>query len=197
MLLFGHLGLTVGAAWALGHSYDKLQARKPSTEAGTNKLQRLASKIDYRVVLIGSILPDIIDKPLGLWILHGEYGGGRSFCHTLLFALLLILGGLIWYKKKRGILLLTLALANITHLVLDEMWLCKETLLWPALGLSFHSADSTDISNWFSNLWNGFITNPGAYIPEIIGAFAIFLLTITFLTRKGKLWLFIKNGKID
>jgi inner membrane protein len=197
MLVFGHLGLTIGAAWALGHSYDKLQARKQPLEASVNKIQRLASKIDYRVVIIGSMLPDIIDKPLGLWVLHGEYGGGRSFFHTLLFALLLILGGLIWYKKKRGILLLTLALANITHLVLDEMWVCKETLLWPALGLSFHPADSTDISIWFSSLWNGFLTNPSAYIPETMGALIIFLLALAFLMRKGKLSLFIKSGKID
>jgi inner membrane protein len=103
MLLFGHMGLTFGAAWALGHGYDKLQARKQPLKAGINTLHHLASKIDYRAVLIGSMLPDIIDKPLGLWVLHDEYGGGRSFFHTLLFALLLLLAGMIWYRKKRGI----------------------------------------------------------------------------------------------
>jgi membrane-bound metal-dependent hydrolase YbcI (DUF457 family) len=193
MLLFGHLGLTVGAAWALGHSYDKLQARKQPLEAGTNKLQLLASKIDYRVVLIGSMLPDIIDKPLGLWVLHEEYGGGRSFAHTLLFAFLLILAGLIWYKRKRGILLLTLALANVMHLILDSMWIQKETLLWPVLGLSFYPSGPSD---WLSVWWDSLTENPSVYIPEAIGIL-ILLLALVALIRKKKLLLFIKSGKTE
>jgi inner membrane protein len=193
MLLFGHLGLTAGGAWALAHSYDKLQARKQPLESGTDKLRRLASKIDYRVVLIGAMLPDIIDKPLGILVLHGEYGGGRSFCHTLLFALLLILAGLIWYRRKRGILLLTLALANIMHLALDEMWNCKETLLWPALGLSFYPGNTSD---WLSIWWNALTSNPATYIPEIIGAL-ILLLALAVLIRKERLSLFIKSGKTE
>ncbi len=193
MLLFGHLGLTVGAAWALGHSYDKLQARKQPREPGANKLRRLASKIDYRVVLIGAMLPDIIDKPLGILVLHGEYGGGRSFFHTLLFALLLILAGLIWYRRKRGILLLTLALANIMHLALDGMWNCKETLLWPVLGLSFYPGNTSD---WLSIWWNALTSNPATYIPEIIGAL-ILLSALAFLIRKERLSLFIKSGKTE
>ncbi len=193
MLLFGHSGLTVGAAWALGHSYDKLQARKQPLEAGTNKLQLLASKIDYRVVLIGSMLPDIIDKPLGLWVLHEEYGGGRSFAHTLLFAFLLILAGLIWYKRKRGILLLTLALANVMHLILDSMWIQKETLLWPVLGLSFYPRGPSD---WLSVWWDSLTENPSVYIPEAIGIL-ILLLALVALIRKKKLLLFIKSGKTE
>lgn len=193
MLLFGHLGLTVSAAWAFGNSYDKLQARKQPLESGTNKLQRLASKIDYRVVLIGSMLPDIIDKPLGILILHGEYGGGRGFFHTLLFALLLSLAGLIWYRKKRGTLLLTLGLATIMHLVLDSMWTRKETLLWPVLGLSFYPGNTID---WLSIWWHDLFTNPSTYIPEILGTF-ILVVFLVLLFRKKKFFSLIRNGVIE
>jgi inner membrane protein len=196
MLLFGHLGLTLGTAWASGHGCDKLRARKQPLEAGANKLRRLASKIDYRVVLIGSMLPDIIDKPLGLWVLHDEYGGGRSFAHTLLFALILIMAGLIWHRKKRGIFLLTLALANAMHLVLDSMWTRKETLLWPVLGRSFYPSGAGDLSQALSSWWKDLLANPATYIPEIAGALILSLFLLT-LIRKKKLLLFIKSGKAE
>jgi membrane-bound metal-dependent hydrolase YbcI (DUF457 family) len=196
MLLFGHLGLTTGAAWASGHSYDKLRARKQPLESGSDKLRRLASKIDYRVVLIGSMLPDIIDKPLGLWVLHDEYGGGRSFCHTLFFALILLLAGIIRQRRKRGILLLTLALANAMHLVLDEMWTRKETLLWPVLGRSFYPSGAGNLSQALSSWWKALSSNPSVYIPEIAGALILSLFLLA-LIRKKNLLLFFKSGKIE
>ena len=63
MLLFAHLGLTLARA-------------------------RLIRGADLAFVLLGSMLPDIIDKPLGT-ILFGTPAMGRIFAHTLLFLLLL------------------------------------------------------------------------------------------------------------
>ncbi len=39
-------------------------------------------------MLIGSMLPDIIDKPLGGLICKETLGNGRTYAHTLLFLLL-------------------------------------------------------------------------------------------------------------
>jgi hypothetical protein len=51
--------------------------------------KNLQKIIDYRLVLIASILPDIIDKPLGGVILKESVGNGRIYAHTFLFLLFL------------------------------------------------------------------------------------------------------------
>jgi hypothetical protein len=73
MLLFGHIGITLGVAWLIE--------------------SKLKVKMDYRLIIIGSLLPDIIDKPVGMILL--PLNNGRVFGHTLLFILILLLIGLI------------------------------------------------------------------------------------------------------
>src|SRR2546427_12361526 len=51
MFLLGHLGIGLGLAWLLS--------------------TRSSFRIDFRLVLLGSILPDLIDKPLA-FLLHLE-----------------------------------------------------------------------------------------------------------------------------
>jgi len=53
MFVLAHTGITLAAARGM----EKLMARR-----GIRKLPEL---LDYRLVLVGSMLPDIIDKPLG------------------------------------------------------------------------------------------------------------------------------------
>lgn len=68
MLVFGHLGFTTGI-------FSLIE-------------EKLGYRIDYRVVFIGALLPDMIDKPLGMILL--PLHNGRVFAHTLLFALMLL-----------------------------------------------------------------------------------------------------------
>ena len=63
MLLFAHLGLTLATA-------------------------RFFSRMSLAALALGSMLPDIIDKPLGL-VVFGSPNMGRTFAHTLLFLMLL------------------------------------------------------------------------------------------------------------
>ena len=75
MLLFGHLGITLAATQTFAVLW---QGKK-----------RFSESIDYRLVLLGSMLPDIIDKPLGGFIFKDALGSGRIYAHTLIFLLLL------------------------------------------------------------------------------------------------------------
>ena len=70
MLLFAHTGITLGTA--------KIMARA----AGWRE-KGLPAQLDYRLVLIGSMLPDLIDKPLGGVI--PPLGNGRIYSHTRCF----------------------------------------------------------------------------------------------------------------
>ena len=84
----------------------------------------------------GSILPDLIDKPVGLLLLADTIGYGRIYCHTLLFTgLVLFIGILVYTRYPRiGILFLALTAGVLSHQVLDAMWLEPNNWYWPALG---------------------------------------------------------------
>jgi inner membrane protein len=143
MLLFAHVGLTLASA-------------------------RLWSRVSLAFLALGSILPDIIDKPLGL-IIFGSPSMGRIFAHTLLFLLLLTALSI----RSRDIRLISLTWGVLAHLLLDGMWKSPETLLWPLLG-PFPSAPLLDTLSYLEMLMHG-LNNPGILIPELAGlAYIIF-----------------------
>ena len=208
MLIFAHTGIPLSVAW-LSHKAI-LQARHGSTakpkvsransasavdclldnRSGTDSL---ASRLDYRLMLLGSVLPDLIDKPLGIWLLRDTLSNGRVFAHTLLFAVLLMAVGIYVYIGRRKVNLLCLSFGNIAHLGLDEMWLDRGTFFWPLYDWSF---ERTDVSHWLDSIVVSLRTEPGVYIPEILGAplLSIFLVSII---RKGKLYPFFRTGEAD
>jgi membrane-bound metal-dependent hydrolase YbcI (DUF457 family) len=118
---------------------------------------------------LGSMLPDIIDKPLGL-VVFGSPSMGRTFAHTLLF--LMLLSFLCIYF--RDIRLITITWGVFCHLCLDTMWNSPQILLWPLLG-PFPSSPLLDTMSYLEMLLSG-LKYPSILIPEIAGlAYLIFL----------------------
>ena len=74
--------------------------------------EKLKTKMDYRLVAVGSLLPDLVDKPVGMILL--PLNNGRVFGHTLLSILILLLIGL---RCRR---FMFLSLASYLHLI--EGW---------------------------------------------------------------------------
>jgi membrane-bound metal-dependent hydrolase YbcI (DUF457 family) len=83
---------------------------------------------------IGSILPDLFDKPLGYILLPDVIGYGRSLFHSLLvFNVLFIIGLVLWiYRRSAAILAIDIGI--LSHQILDMMW--REPVNWldPILG---------------------------------------------------------------
>lgn len=177
MLVLGHTGVALGAIEG---------ALRLSGKRRKNPI-----KIDFRFVLIGALLPDIIDKPIGMWLLRDFFSNGRIFAHTLLFNLLLIVLGFYLYKKWRATGLLVLGISSSLHLIQDRMWLSPHTLLWPALGLGF---PRTDISHWLENVLYKLFSTPSVYIPEAVGG-SILLWFGLGLLRRGMVWRFLLKGE--
>jgi membrane-bound metal-dependent hydrolase YbcI (DUF457 family) len=91
---------------------------------------------DRRAVIlciIGSIIPDLIDKPLGL-LLPSVLGGGRTLFHALLIILMLLLCIFMFIQSKERLLAAGVAFALLLHQLLDEMWLEPENWFFPLLG---------------------------------------------------------------
>lgn len=151
----------------------------------------LANRVDIRLLLVGSILPDIIDKPVGIFLFRDTFSSGRIFCHTLLFFILITCGGLYLYRSRNKIWLLVLSFGTFTHLIFDLMWLTPRTLLCPLYGFSF---EKIDIGYWIQDMFQALLTNPMVWISELVGL-AIFVCFIWLLVRRGNLYAFIRNGQ--
>ena len=211
MLLLAHAGITLGVTKLLNTAISRNSAsttvsqnvKEPlpsasitaqsSTEARkTLWLSALGEHIDVRLLLIGSMLPDIVDKPIGLYLFRGTFSTGRLFCHTCLFLILITLAGVYLYKVRGRAWLLVLAFGTFTHLILDQMWLAYRTFLWPFFGFTF---EREDIADWTAKMLRALHTDPSVYLPEFIGA-VVLIWFVLVLVRKKKIYSFIRNGKV-
>ena len=137
--------------------------------------------IDFRFVIIGSMLPDMIDKPLGVFVLSGQLGTGRAFAHSLAFVSAIALVALLWPGLARR-LLAPLALGAAAHLVFDQMWRQPRTLLWPLLGWRLERAD---VRGWLEQMLEQLSSDPYIYVSEAAGAALVVLLVVSLLRRRG------------
>lgn len=90
------------------------------------------SAIDYRLVVVGVLVPDAVDAALG----------GARVLHTLMASVLMLTGVMLGTRGRRGTRrrLLALPIGSFLHLVLDAMWSATEVFWWPFFGLSFDQA---------------------------------------------------------
>ena len=122
-------------------------------------------------LLLGAILPDLVDKPLGL--LAGN-GYGRLYAHTLVAAL--GLAALAWALRRPAVT--ALALGVPAHLALDRLWEVPEVLLWPLLG-------AFPQETWTVGDYLALAQRSGYVIGfELVGAAAL-ALTFAWWTRRN------------
>lgn len=196
MLIFGHAGVTLGAGVLLKGTLTRSYSLQPRvnkvTDGSRARWLTFLEKIDIRLLLIGSLLPDIIDKPVGQFFLRDSLSSGRIFCHTLAFLLLITLTGFYLYRSHGKTWLLVLAFGTFTHLICDRMWLAPQTLLWPAYGWAFPKCDLT---YWLQNIFYALFTDPAVYVPELVGMM-ILIWFVLVLVRRGRVHAFIRNGQV-
>ncbi len=188
MLVFGHAGITLGAAALAAGAAERLQ-NVPYSKVSW--FVSLARRVDIRILLVGSLLPDIIDKPVGQYFFRETFSNGRIFSHTLLFFIVLAGIGLFVFRRYHQRWLLILAAGTFLHLVLDSMWTAPATLLWPSLGFTFEKEELTD---WLANIFRELLSHPGNYIPELTGLVILIWFGLTLVFRK-KTGVFLKQGK--
>ena len=147
---------------------------------------------DLRYLLVGSLLPDLLDKFLYLVAVTDS---SRTYGHTLLLGVLtLFIVMLITNKEnsnRKSYLLVPIAL--LFHLLLDEMWLFKETLFWPI----FDSQFSQHISSADSllELFIISINKTEILIKEFIGVGCLFFVLNKDRKFKSNCSRIIRTGK--
>ena len=205
--VFGHVGLTLAAAYpaerllramAAGSDHSQEPAAPANLEdtPGGDVVRPLGARrtVDYRIVILGSLVPDIIDNPLGLWLASDLVNdSARSVGHTAFFAFLLLAAAYTAHRLGRGPALVVLAGSAAWHLVLDQMWREHDIALWPFLGWSF-PVGTADLAEWSSS----HLTDLLAFYtdaPEIGGAVVIFLFALR-LWRTRAVLPFLRTGVV-
>jgi len=150
MLLFAHLGLTLAAG-------------------------RFFAKADLAFLALGSLLPDLIDKPLG-WLVYGTPSMGRIYAHTLLFLMLLMVLAVVSWDIR----LASLSGGVLAHLILDSMWNSPTTLFWPLRGPFPVVAEQLNANDYIRQLLMG-LHDPWISVPELLGL--TYLLYFAFQHR--------------
>ena len=174
MLFAGHIGITLAAAKGapIVISYVRKRIGPPGDD---DEFKRSWTEtLDDRALIIGSILPDIVDKPLALVIAPALVGHSlRTIGHTIAFAVILLAVATVIATRSKLRWPLAMAFASTGHLALDMMWYSPRILLWPISASTF--------SPRFIHEWG---PNPDAIylIAEIVGVLIILGLAIRLTT---------------
>ena len=148
------------------------------------------SRIDYRWILAGAVLPDLIDGALSLTIYTGD--SGRGAAHSIAAVVVVAAGVLLLTKGTTRLSLFGLAVGWLLHLVADGMWQSPETFLWPAFGTGFSDAPVEPYS------W-GLLTDPLDHLwtwgGEVLGLAALLYLAAAFeLGDRERRARFLRDG---
>ena len=157
------------------------------------RVKRLRA-LDYRVVALAALGPDLIDKPLAAVYFYRRYKSAVLFAHTLLahlaaFALLLRWRPHWWPYM----------LAFHGHALADRLWQFPDTFYWPLRGWRFHvwrkeGSEQEDIKRAY---WYAFTRRPELWLWEVVGA----IVGVWFVWRHrlylpGQLWAFLRTGRL-
>jgi hypothetical protein len=174
MLFFGHIGLTLLVIFLLAIA--------------------LKIGVDYRLVIIGSMLPDIIDKPVGEYIFSSIFHNGRIFGHTLLFIAVLVIIALLVAKKYRYWGVGIISAGAIFHQIEDQMWNAAETWFWPLFGWGF---PQHEIDNYIMYLLSNLLSRLDIFVPELAGLVIVGAFIFRFrLYRPDNARAFIYTGSL-
>jgi inner membrane protein len=149
-------------------------------------------RVDYRIVAVASLLPDLIDKPIGRLLLRDRYESGRIYAHTLLLNLALFCV-LFFMRGRAKRTLVLIPISSLLHLAEDGVWSHPRVFWWPLFGTAFPRDPVSDGTLSFLNPLN----NPGAIWQETVGlAVIVWLLASHGLLNREGIRSFIRTGRL-
>ena len=87
---------------------------------------------DYRLVVLGVLLPDLIDGP----------AGGARVLHSVAAGAAVLAAVMVTTRRRRRLRrrLLAIPIGMFLHLLLDGAWTTRRVFWWPVFGWSFGGA---------------------------------------------------------
>ncbi len=149
------------------------------------------SRIDYRFVLLGAILPDLVD---GVLMLFFAWPAGRGISHSILaptFVCVAIVGA---FKAERRLAVFGIGVGWFVHLALDGMWQAPRTFLWPFFGTGFASTPREPYS---LDLFADPLAHVLTWAGELVGIAALTWFWIAFeFGRDDRFRRFLDDGHL-
>jgi len=152
-------------------------------------------RIDYRVVLLGAILPDLIDKPIGRIFFEDRFQTSRLFGHTFLFVVVSLLSIQLILRGESARRWFILPIGCLLHLVLDGLWSDPVTLFWPLFGSTFPPHPTQDY--WLEVLRRP-LEHPWVLVQEMFGLGVLLYIAWAYgLFDRSRLGAFVRSGKLE
>jgi len=153
--------------------------------AATVSCHALDRRADLRFVIFLTLVADIVDKPLGLWVFKETINNGRVWFHSLAVNLLVTL--VLLAVGKPGVY----ALALWLHQLCDRMWMRPWVALWPLTG-RFGYRDLA-FEDWVYGIFN-----PYNVVSDVIGLVVLAAFAWRYrLFRPSRLWVWARTGKLE
>lgn len=150
--------------------------------------------MDLRWIAVGSILPDVLDKPVGSILFHDTFGTHRLAAHALVFPVVLL--GVVMMATRRATAgrraAIGVVIGCFVHLLLDGVWTSPEAFLWPLFGLEFPSVPGSD----FVTLLGDMLQSPFVWAGEAIGAGYLGILWRRQLREPGAVRRLLADGRV-
>ncbi len=150
--------------------------------------------MDLRWVLAGSLLPDLIDKPIASILFHDTFRTDRIVAHAVVFPVVLMF--IVMAATSRGTSLrrglISLVIGVFVHLILDGAWTSPEAFFWPLFGLDFPPVAGSD----FATLLGDMLESPWVWLGEAAGLGYLLFLWRRYLAEQGAIAAFRSDGRI-
>lgn len=150
-------------------------------------------KVDLRLLALGAVLPNLIDKPLTL-LFPDTFPGDRTVAHTLVVSAAVMTAILLATRRgRRRRAFMAVAIGMLLHLALDAMWTEPEVLFWPVLGVEFPPDGGG--GGWPSVMAS--LRSPWNWLLELVGlVYLIVLYRAAGLTDPEARSAFIRGGRL-
>lgn len=128
-------------------------------------------RVDYRFVLLGAVLPDVIDGAT-CWLY--DCGGGRGIAHSLLANVVATVLIILLLRGETRLAVFGIGVGWLLHLVGDAMWDGPQTFFWPVAGTDFATSPAEPYS------WDLFV-DPRAHVWTWAGELAGLVILAWFI----------------
>lgn len=151
-------------------------------------------KVDVRFLLLGAILPDLIDLSIGTVLRADRFSTGELWFHTLLVpSIYMTLVLLLTRRGRRRRAFMALGVGWLFHLLLDGMWTDREIFLWPFFGWEMAAGESP----FWPLAWERALSDPWRWILEVVGiVYLTWLWLAVGLGRKERRLLLVSTGRL-
>jgi hypothetical protein len=151
-------------------------------------------KVDVRFLLLGALLPDLVDLPVGTLFFADVFSTGELWFHSLVvptvyMALVLALTR----RGRRRRAWMALGVGWLFHLLLDAMWVSQEVFLWPFFGWEIPQGESP----FWPLAWERALSDPWRWIREVAGlAYLVWLWFAVGLNIKVRRAKTLSTGRL-